>query len=123
MTAVSHNAARFGRVVSLTSVSTRHDDPKPYLWHPLEEASCTTRLFFLDRAIARSLDWAGQYPALSYAAHDSQSLSNGRQVVAAAISSTGVRCVFFSAIGSVLDFTATRDELGRAKTWWYFVQR
>ncbi len=78
---------------------------------------------FLDRAIARSLDWAGQYPALSYAAHDSQSLSNGRQVVAAAISSTGVRCVFFSAIGSVLDFTATRDELGRAKTWWYFVQR
>src|SRR5690348_16767616 len=32
-------------------------------------------------------------------------------------------CVFFSAIGSVLDFTATWDELGRAKTWWYFVQR
>ncbi|MFM0756073.1 hypothetical protein [Paraburkholderia strydomiana] len=81
------------------------------------------KTFFLDRAIARSLDWAGQYPALSYAAHDSQSLSNGRQVVAAAISSTGVRCVFFSAIGSVLDFTATWDELGRAKTWWYFVQR
>src|SRR5690348_16767617 len=49
------------------------------------------KTFFLDRAIARSLDWAGQYPALTYAAHDSQSLSNGRQVVAAAISSTGVR--------------------------------
>ncbi|CAN7719409.1 hypothetical protein [Paraburkholderia hospita] len=44
-------------------------------------------------------------------------------MVAAAISSSGVRCVFFSAIGSVFDFTATWDELERTKTWWYFVQR
>lgn len=81
------------------------------------------KAFFLERAISRSLDWAGRYPALGCAAHDPQSLSTGRQVVAAATSPSGVRCVFFSAIGSVLEFTATWAELERAKTWWYFVQR
>jgi hypothetical protein len=44
-------------------------------------------------------------------------------VVAASFTDDGVRCVFFSAVGSVLDFTATWAELERAKTWWYFVQR
>ena len=81
------------------------------------------KAFFLERAISRSLDWAGRYPALGCAPHDPHSLSNGRQVVVAAISPSGVRCVFFSAIGSVFDFTATWDELERTKTWWYFVQR
>lgn len=79
--------------------------------------------FFLERAISRALDWAGRYPALGCAAHDPQSISNGRQVVAAALTPDGIRCVFFSAVGSVLDFTATWAELERAKTWWYFVQR
>ncbi|BCF95178.1 hypothetical protein [Paraburkholderia largidicola] len=79
--------------------------------------------FFLERAISRALDWAGRYPALGCAAHDPQSISNGRQVVAAALTPDGIRCVFFSAVGSVLDFTATWAELDRAKTWWYFVQR
>ncbi|MGF6439589.1 hypothetical protein [Paraburkholderia youngii] len=41
----------------------------------------------------------------------------------AATASNGVRCVFFSAVGSVLDFSATWAELEGAKTWWYFVQR
>jgi hypothetical protein len=73
------------------------------------------KAFFLERAVSRSRDWVGRYPALGCAAHDPQSLSNGRQVVAASISPHGVRCVFFSAIGSVLDFTATWAELERAK--------
>lgn len=81
------------------------------------------KTFFLERAISRSLDWVGRYPALGCAANDPQSISDGRQVVATALSSDGVRCVFFSAVGSVLDFTATWAELERAKTWWYFVQR
>jgi hypothetical protein len=73
------------------------------------------KAFFLGRAVSRSLEWAGRYPALGCAAHP-QSLSNGRQVVAAAVSPHGVRCVFFSAVGSVLDFTASWTELERAKT-------
>ncbi|MGF6997402.1 hypothetical protein [Paraburkholderia sp. GAS32] len=81
------------------------------------------KTFFLERAISRSLDWVGRYPALSCACHDPQSISGGRQVVVASLCGDGVRCVFFSAVGSVLDFTATWTELERAKTWWYFVQR
>ncbi|APA90416.1 hypothetical protein BJG93_33035 (plasmid) [Paraburkholderia sprentiae WSM5005] len=81
------------------------------------------KTFFLERAISRSLDWLGRYPALACACHDPASLSSGRHIVVAAASSTGVRCVFFSSIGSVLDFSATWTELERAKTWWYFVQR
>ena len=79
--------------------------------------------FFLERAISRSLDWLGRQPALGCACRDPESISSGRQVVVAAITTHGVRCVFFSAIGSVLDFSATWAELDRAKTWWYFVQR
>ncbi|MEX3969852.1 hypothetical protein [Paraburkholderia caribensis] len=79
--------------------------------------------FFLERAISRALDWLGHYPALGCASHDPQSISGGRQVVAVSLTDDGVRCVFFSAVGSVLDFTATWAELERAKTWWYFVQR
>ncbi|WP_027800300.1 hypothetical protein [Paraburkholderia dilworthii] len=81
------------------------------------------KTFFLQRAISRSPDWSGRYPALGCACHDPESLSRGRQIVAASLTTDGVRCVFFSAVGSVLDFTATWDELARAKTWWYFVQR
>ncbi|MGF6537196.1 hypothetical protein [Paraburkholderia youngii] len=72
--------------------------------------------FFLERATSRSLDWLGRYPALGCACHDPQSLSSGRQIVVAATTSNGVRCVFFSAVGSVLDFSATWAELERAKT-------
>ncbi|MGF6851141.1 hypothetical protein [Paraburkholderia sp. CI3] len=79
--------------------------------------------FFLDRATSRSLDWLGRYPALGCACHDPRSLSSGRQIVVAAVTTTDVRCVFFSSIGSVFDFSATWTELERAKTWWYFVQR
>jgi hypothetical protein len=81
------------------------------------------KTFFLERANSRALDWLGRYPALGCASHDPQSISSGRQVVAASLTHDGVRCVFFSAIGSVLDFTATWAELEQAKTWWYFVQR
>ncbi|MFP4896641.1 hypothetical protein [Paraburkholderia sp. EG304] len=81
------------------------------------------KTFFLERAISRSLDWLGRYPALGCAGHDPDSLSSGRQIVVAATTPHGVRCVFFSTVGSVLDFSATWAELERAKTWWYFVQR
>ncbi|WP_225031124.1 hypothetical protein [Paraburkholderia sp. XV] len=81
------------------------------------------KTLFLERAVSRALDWLGRYPALGCASHDPQSISSGRQVVAASLTDDGVRCVFFSAVGSVLDFTATWAELERAKTWWYFVQR
>jgi hypothetical protein len=81
------------------------------------------KTFFLERAISRSLDWVGRYPALGCACHDPQSISGGRQVVVASLSDDGLRCVFFSAVGSVLDFTATWTELEIAKTWLHFVQR
>jgi hypothetical protein len=69
------------------------------------------KTFFLDRAVSRSIDWLGRYPALGCAWHDPQSLPTGRQIVVAAVTGDGVRCVFFSAIGSVLEFTATWAEL------------
>jgi hypothetical protein len=51
------------------------------------------------------------------------SASGGRQVVAAVADEHGVRCVFFSSLGSVLDFSASCRELERAGAWWEFVAR
>ncbi|MGF6726881.1 hypothetical protein P3T43_006273 [Paraburkholderia sp. GAS41] len=81
------------------------------------------KTFFLDRAKSRSLDWIGRYPALECSSRDPQSLSGGRQIVVAAADDVGVRCVFFSSIGSVRDFSATWAELGGARQWWHFVGR
>ena len=79
--------------------------------------------FFLDRVIARSRDWQCRFPALSLSWTAPESLSSGRQIVAATADETGVRCAFFSNHGSILDFTATWTELERAKTWWHFAAR
>ena len=79
--------------------------------------------FFLSRFISRSREWQCRYPALSAAWQNAQSLSGGRQVVAATADAGGIRCVFFSSLGSVLDFSASWAELEAAKTWWYFTLR
>lgn len=81
------------------------------------------KTLFMERVISRTRDWQCRFPALSASSQIPDSMSHGRQIVAAATSSTGVRCVFFSNHGSVLDFSATWEELDRAKTWWYFVRR
>jgi hypothetical protein len=81
------------------------------------------KTFFLDRAKSRSLDWIGRYPALGCSSRDPQSLSGGRQLVVAAADDVGVRCAFFSSIGSVQDFSATWAELNGAQQWWHFVGR
>ena len=78
---------------------------------------------FLDRAISRTGEWQCRFPALAASGQEAGSISQGRQVVVATTSATGVRCIFFSSHGSVLDFSATWDELDRAKTWWHFVRR
>jgi hypothetical protein len=75
---------------------------------------------FLNRVISRSREWQCRYPSLSAACHDTLSVSGGRQIVAATADAEGVRCVFFSSLGSVLDFSASWAELERAKTWWHF---
>ncbi|MCI0150943.1 hypothetical protein KNO81_34300 [Paraburkholderia sediminicola] len=87
------------------------------------EVSMQGKTLFMDRLISRTRDWQCRFPALSASSQIADSMSDGRQIVAATTSSTGVRCVFFSNHGSVLDFSATWDELERAKTWWYFVRR
>ena len=80
------------------------------------------KTFFLDRAKSRSLDWIGRYPALGCSSCDPQSLSGGRQIVVAAADDEGVRCAFFSSIGSIT-FSATWAELSGARQWWHFVGR
>ena len=81
------------------------------------------KTLFLERVISRTREWQCRFPALSASSHVASSISQGRQIVVAATTPEGIRCVFFSNHGSVLDFTATWDELERAKTWWYFVRR
>ncbi|WGS55071.1 hypothetical protein LFL96_36965 (plasmid) [Paraburkholderia sp. D15] len=79
--------------------------------------------FFLNRVVARSREWQCRYPALSAAYQNPESLSGGRQLVAAVADPEGIRCVFFSNLGSVLDFAASWAELDSARTWWHFTVR
>lgn len=81
------------------------------------------KTFFIERVITRTREWQCRFPALSASSQVPHSMSQGRQIVVATTTSAGVRCVFFSNHGSVLDFSATWDELDRARTWWYFVRR
>ncbi|MFM0046066.1 hypothetical protein [Paraburkholderia sediminicola] len=81
------------------------------------------KTFFLNRFISRSSEWQCRYPGLGAAWQNARSLSDGRQVVAATADADGIRCVFFSSLGSVLDFSASWAELASAKTWWYFTIR
>jgi hypothetical protein len=78
---------------------------------------------FLNRAASRTADWQCRFASLSAACHSPKSASGGRQLVAATTDSSGIRCVFFSSIGSIMDFRATWDELSRAGAWWHFVCR
>ncbi|MFL9995263.1 hypothetical protein PQR34_32300 [Paraburkholderia sediminicola] len=77
----------------------------------------------MDRFISRSGEWQCRYPGLGSAWQNAQSLSGGRQVVAATADASGIRCVFFSSLGSVLDFSASWAELESARTWWHFTIR
>jgi hypothetical protein len=63
------------------------------------------------------------FPARASSWSAPESLSSGRQIVAASADETGVRCAFFSNHGSILDFSATWAELEQAKTWWHFAGR
>lgn len=87
------------------------------------EFSLQGKNLFLDRAISRTGEWQCRFPALAASGQEAGSISQGRQVVVATTSATRVRCIFFSSHGSVLDFSATWDELDHAKTWWHFVRR
>ncbi|HDR8945398.1 TPA: hypothetical protein QDA71_002389 [Burkholderia vietnamiensis] len=77
---------------------------------------------FLDRAVSRSIEWGPHFPALLTACREPGSISRGRQVAVASTDAEGVRCVFFSSLGSTLDFSATWSELEQARSWWYYVR-
>jgi len=91
--------------------------------HAINASPYARQTLFMERVISRTHEWQCRFPALSASSQLAHSMSQGRQIVAAATDANGVRCVFFSNHGSVLDFTATWGELERAKTWWYFVRR
>jgi hypothetical protein len=88
-----------------------------------QEVRMQGKTLFLERVVSRTREWQCRFPALSASSHIDSSISQGRQIVVTATTPDGIRCVFFSNHGSVLDFAATWDELERAKTWWYFVRR
>lgn len=78
---------------------------------------------FVDRVIARPASWQNRFSCLLHANHTTSSISGGRQIVAAAADASGVRCVFFTTLGSVLDFRASWTDLDRARGWWEYAVR
>ncbi|MBU6486233.1 MAG: hypothetical protein KGQ57_00220 [Burkholderiales bacterium] len=78
---------------------------------------------FLDRVVPRTQEWQCRYAALGAACQDPNSASEGRQVVAAMADADGIRWIFFSSLGSVLDFSANWGEFDRAGAWLDFVAR
>jgi hypothetical protein len=79
--------------------------------------------FFLKRAIARGPDWHVAYPALSLASSIDPVDENRKQIIVAAADERRMRMVFFSSLGSILDFQATWSELQGATTWLAFTLR
>lgn len=78
---------------------------------------------FVERVIARPVSWRNRFSCLLHANQCASSISDGRQIVAAAADSSGVRCVFFTTLGSVLDFRASWADLEHARGWWEFAVR
>jgi hypothetical protein len=74
--------------------------------------------FFLKRAVARGADWHVSYPALSVASSTVTVDERRKQIVAAAADESRIRMVFFSSLGSILDFQASWDELDAAARGW-----
>jgi len=79
--------------------------------------------FFLKRAIARGPDWQVAYPALSLASSTDPVDENRKQIIVAAADEDRLRMVFFSSLGSILDFQATWPELEDASMWLAFTLR
>ena len=79
--------------------------------------------FFLKRAIARVPDWQVAYPALSLASSTDPVDENRKQIIVAAADEDRLRMVFFSSLGSILDFQATWPELEDASMWLAFTLR
>jgi hypothetical protein len=79
--------------------------------------------FFLRRAISRGPDWQVAYPALSLASSTDPVDENRKQIIVAAADEERLRMVFFSSLGSILDFHATWSELEDASMWLAFTLR
>lgn len=79
--------------------------------------------FFLRRAVARPASWQLRYPALALASATDFADEPRKQIVVAATDDAGVRMVFFSSLGSVLDLHTTWDDLARARQWLDFTLR
>ncbi len=79
--------------------------------------------FFLKRAVSRGPDWQVAYPALSLASSTDPVDENRKQIIVAAADEERLRMVFFSSLGSILDFQATWSELGGASMWLAFTLR
>lgn len=81
------------------------------------------KMLFLSRIVPRTREWQCRFPALCAASQDPASPSRGRQIVVVCADSAGVRCIFFSQLGSILDFHASWTEIAEAETWFSFVKR
>lgn len=78
---------------------------------------------FLRRIVPRTREWQCRFPALCAASQDPASPSRGRQIVVVCADDAAVRCIFFSQLGSILDFRASWTEIAEAETWFSFVKR
>ncbi|MFL9876487.1 hypothetical protein [Paraburkholderia megapolitana] len=87
------------------------------------EVSMRGKSLFVERVIARPVLWQNRFSLLLHANQSASSISDGRQIVAAAADADGVRCVFFTTLGSVLDFRASWADLEHARGWWEFAVR
>ncbi|PCE30283.1 hypothetical protein [Burkholderia ubonensis] len=80
------------------------------------------KALFLQRAVSRTDQWGPQFPALSMACHQSDSISGGRQLAIAVTDAHGMRCAVFTSFGAILEFRASWGELERASTWWHYAR-
>lgn len=104
--------------VSLTLLSARQDgDTFSTRMLPMHG-----KALFLKRAVSRTDQWGPQFPTLSMACRQADSISGGRQIVIAVTDGRGIRCAVFTSFGAVLEFRASWDELERASTWWHYAR-
>ncbi|KWK06023.1 hypothetical protein BGV52_18235 [Burkholderia ubonensis] len=80
------------------------------------------KALFLQRAVSRTDQWCPQFPALSMAYRQGDSISGGRQLAIAVTDDHGMRCAVFTCFGAILEFRASWGELERASTWWHYAR-
>ncbi|MXN76472.1 hypothetical protein GR157_17225 [Burkholderia sp. 4701] len=80
------------------------------------------KALFLQRAVSRTDQWGPQFPALSMACRQDDSMSGGRQLAIAVTDAHGIRCAAFTSFGAILEFRASWGELERASTWWHYAR-